>query len=163
MTQEQSLQIRELRSQGMGYRAIASMVKLPRDAVRNYCKSRGIAGYRIEYDMNLRERMKEGRACAFCGAELKRKRTGRPKRFCCEMCRRSYWRIHRSEQKKNPSAIYYMECPYCHEVFEVYANSHRKYCCHEHYILDRFGPRMRSAVPDGAAFFMCTKEQMNGV
>ena len=66
MTDEQALQIRKLRGQGMGYRAIASVMNLTRDAVRAYCRSVGIGGFRIEYGMNLKERMDDGRACAFC-------------------------------------------------------------------------------------------------
>lgn len=139
MTDEQALQIRKLRAQGMGYRAIASAANLSRDIVRNYCRSKGIGGFRAEYEMNLKDRMKDGRACAFCGAELEQPPTGRPRRFCSELCRRSYWRIHRAELKKKETAIYMMECPYCHEIFESYGNKTRKYCCHEHYILDRFG------------------------
>ena len=159
MTDEQALQIRKLRAQGMGYRAIASTVNLSRDIVRNYCRSRGIGGFRAEYEMNLKERMNDGRACAFCGAELEQPSTGRRRRFCSELCRRSYWRIHRAELKKKPTAIYVMECPYCHEVFESYGNKTRKYCCHEHYILDRFGQKDTRAVPHvGAAFFMPEKE-----
>ena len=164
MTEEQGLQIRKLREQGMGYRAIASAVNLSRDSVRNYCRSRGLAGYRIEYEMNLHDRMQEGRACAFCGAELIKESTGRPKRFCSDLCRRNYWKIHRSEMKKKPTAIYTLECPYCHEIFEAYGNKKRKYCCHEHYILDRFGPKERRAVPkNGAAFLVPEKEQEDGV
>ena len=123
MTDEQALQIRKLRAQGMGYRAIASAANLSRDIVRNYCRSKGIGGFHIEYEMNLKERMSDGRACAFCGADLDQPLTGRPKRFCSEMCRRSYWRIHRAELKKKPTAIYTMECPYCHEIFESYSDS----------------------------------------
>ena len=139
MTEEQALQIRKLRAGGMGYRVIASMVNLSRDRVRNYCRSNSIDGVRADKEYNLSERIKDGKACAFCGNELIRPKTGRPRRFCSEACRRSYWRIHRAEQKKKASAIYTMECPYCHEIFEAYGNKTRKYCCHEHYILDRFG------------------------
>ena len=139
MTEDQALQIRKLRAQGMGYRAIASTVNLSRDIVRNYCRSKGIGGFRAEYEMNLRERMNDGRACAFCGAELEQPSTGRPRRFCSDLCRRSYWRMHRTDLQKKESSIYIMECAYCHEIFESYGNKTRKYCCHEHYILDRFG------------------------
>lgn len=163
MTEEQALQIRKLRAQGMGYRAIASTVNLSRDLVRNYCRSRGIGGFRIEYDMNLQERMKDGRACAFCGAELIRPPTGRPRRFCSDICRRSYWRVHRADLKMKPTAIYIMQCPYCGEVFESYGNKNRKYCCHEHYILDRFGPKDMRAVPEGAAFLVPEKEPHDGI
>lgn len=146
MTDEQALQIRKLRAQGMGYRAIASTVNLSRDIVRNYCRSKGIGGFHVEYEMNLAERISSGRACAFCGADLKQPKTGRPKRFCSELCRRRFWRIHREEMKKKPTAIYTMECQYCHEIFESYGNKTRKYCCHEHYILDRFGKRERASL-----------------
>ncbi len=105
MTDEQALQIRKLRAQGMGYRAIATTVNLSRDAVRAYCRSVGIGGYRIEYEMNLKERMNDGRACSFCGAELIQPVTGRRRRFCSDICRRSYWRMHRDELKKKPEAI----------------------------------------------------------
>lgn len=164
MTDEQALQIRKLRAQGMGYRSIASTVNLSRDLVRNYCRGQGLGGFRIEYEMNLQERMKDGRACAFCGAELNQKSTGRPRRFCCDICRRAYWRMHRAEQKKKETAIYTMECPYCHGIFESYGNKSRKYCCHAHYILDRFGPKEIRAVPEtGAAFLIPKKEQQDGV
>lgn len=45
MTEFQEKQIRDLRLQGTGYRAIASVVDLSRDIVRNYCKSHGLDGY----------------------------------------------------------------------------------------------------------------------
>ena len=139
MTDEQALQIRNLRAGGMGYRVIASTVNLSRDTVRNFCRSNGIGGVRADKEKNLKERMEDGRACAFCGTELIRPKIGRPRRFCSESCRRSYWRTHRAELRKKESAVYIMECAYCHEIFESYGNKKRKYCCHEHYILDRFG------------------------
>ena len=108
--------------------------------------------------------MNDGRACAFCGAELIQPETGRHKRFCSEICRRNYWRTHPNEIKQKSTAVYTMECHYCHEVFEVYGNKTRKYCCHEHYILDRFGPKKIQAVPiNGAAFFVPKKEKTDGV
>ena len=141
MTYEQARQIKKLRANGMGYRTIASMLDLSRDTVRNYCRSAGIDGRLAEDEKQLKIRMSDGRACAFCGSEIVQAKTGRPRRFCSEACRRSFWRTHRNELKKKESAIYTMECPYCHQIFEVYGNKARKYCCHEHYILDRFGKK----------------------
>lgn len=158
MTDDQALQIRKLRARGMGYRAIASTTNLSRDIVRNYCRSKGLGGYRFEHKMNLKQRMNAGKACAFCGAELEQSSTGRPRKFCSDLCRRSYWRIHRSEIRKKETATYIMECQYCHDVFESYGNKTRKYCCHEHYILHRFGSRKNLAVPkSGAAFLVPEK------
>lgn len=139
MTDEQARQIKKLRANGMGYRTIASMLDLSRDTVRNFCRSAGIDGRLAEDEKELKIRMSAGRACAFCGSEIVQAKTGRPRRFCSEACRRSFWRTHRNELKKKESAIYTMECPYCHQIFEVYGNKTRKYCCHGHYILDRFG------------------------
>lgn len=35
--------------------------------------------------------------------------------------------------------IYNFSCKYCGKSFSVYGNAHRKYCCHDCYIKDRFG------------------------
>lgn len=158
------MRIRMLRSQGMGYRSIAKAMNMTRDNIRRYCQRRGLGGFRLEYEMNVKERMADGRARVFCGAELVKAPTGRPKRFCSDLCRNNYWRAHRTELKKKAAAIYTMQCRYCHETFESYGNKTRKYCCHEHYILDRFGQEESRAVPmSGAAFLMRKKELGNGV
>lgn len=139
MTEEQKLQIRKLRQQGLGYQAIGKMVNLTRDSVRSYCKNHGLQGVRLAVEMNTKERIKNGEACAYCAGPIKKAKTGRPARFCCEACRRSYWKAHRDEGKKSEKATYTMECKYCHKIFESYGNKTRKYCCHAHYVLDRYG------------------------
>lgn len=139
MTEEQKLQIRKLRQQGLGYQAIGKMVNLTRDSVRSYCKNHGLQGVRLAVEMNTKERIKNGEACAYCAGPIKKAKTGRPARFCCEVCRRSYWKAHRDEGKKSEKATYTMECKYCHKIFESYGNKTRKYCCHAHYVLDRYG------------------------
>ena len=139
MTEEQKLQIRKLRQQGLGYQAIGKMVNLTRDSVRSYCKNHGLQGVRLAVEMNTKERIKNGEACAYCAGPIKKAKTGRPARFCCETCRRNYWKTHRDEGKKSEKATYTMECKYCHKIFESYGNKHRKYCCHAHYVLDRYG------------------------
>jgi len=45
MTREQAEQIRALRMQGKGYKAVASAVGLSRDIVRNYCRANRMEGY----------------------------------------------------------------------------------------------------------------------
>ena len=45
MTKEQAERIKELRMQGKGYKAVASVVGLSRDIVRNYCRANGMEGY----------------------------------------------------------------------------------------------------------------------
>ncbi len=138
MTEEQGIQIIKLRQQGLGYKQIAAMVNVSRDSVRSYCKHRGLGGYQSAVKVNMKERLERGEACNFCGGLIKKAATGRPKRFCCDECRMKYWKGHRSEVKKSPSAIYIRVCPYCKETFEAYGNKTRKFCCHDHYIKYRF-------------------------
>lgn len=138
MTEFQAKQIRELRLRGTGYRAIASVVGLSRDVVRNYCKSHGLDGYASVLTMNMKEQMQNGQACLACGKTLIQPKTGRKRRFCSDECRRRWWSAHQDELKKKPTAYYEKECAYCHKIFTAYGNKNRKYCSHECYVKDRF-------------------------
>lgn len=139
MTEQQKLQIRKLRQQGLGYQAIGKTLNLSRDSVRSYCKNHELNGVSVEVQMNTKERIANGDACAFCAGPLEHASTGRPRRFCSDLCRRSYWKLHRAEGQKGSDVTYTMECAYCHRTFESYSNKNRKYCCHQHYVLDRYG------------------------
>ncbi|WP_026664852.1 helix-turn-helix domain-containing protein [Butyrivibrio sp. FC2001] len=139
MTDEEKMRIRTLRQQGVGYQAIANMLNMNRDTVRAYCKRHGLNGIQVSVKMNTRERIKNGEACGFCAGPIQKRATGRPARFCSEVCRRNYWKLHREESQHSEKATYIMECAYCHTVFKSYGNKKRKYCCHEHYVLDRYG------------------------
>lgn len=55
MTKEQAAQIRELRMQGKGYKAVASAAGLSRDIVRNYCRANGMEGYGEAVKLNLQK------------------------------------------------------------------------------------------------------------
>ena len=57
----QAEQIRKMRTQGVGYRAIASVVGLSRDIVRNYCRSHGMDGYASALTKNIQEQMMLGK------------------------------------------------------------------------------------------------------
>ena len=62
MTKEQAERIKELRMQGKGYKAVASVVGLSRDIVRNYCRANGMEGYGEAARLNLRKEMAENGA-----------------------------------------------------------------------------------------------------
>ena len=91
MTELQARQIREMREQGIGYQSIALMVGLSRDIVRNFCKSRGLAGYGKAIKKNLQEQVMLGKCCLYCGKDIRQADTGRPRKFCSEKCRREWW------------------------------------------------------------------------
>lgn len=138
-TEEKNEQVLLLRKSGMSNRKIAEYTGVSYEKVRYQCKKDDCD--RIPVDEELPEKIKMREVCAFCGKPIAKEagRRGRKKRFCCEKCRRTYWKIHRKEQKKNPKAIYTKVCAYCGKTFEVYGNKNRKYCCHEHYVADYFG------------------------
>ena len=141
MTEEKMQQVILLRNSGMSNRKIAEYTGVPYEKVRYQCRKCDCDN--ISVDEDLTGKIQNREACAFCGKPITQDEhhRGRKKRFCCEECRRKYWKIHRPEQKQNPKAIYTKVCAYCGKTFEVYGNKNRKYCCHEHYVADYFGSK----------------------
>ena len=79
MTEQQAKQIREMREQGIGYRSIGLVTGLSRDVVRNYCKSHNLTGYASALTKNIKMKMDSGDACLYCGGDVIKSATGRPK------------------------------------------------------------------------------------
>lgn len=138
MTKQQEEQIRSLRAQGVGYKAIASITHLTRDKVRYYCKTHNLAGYEAAVRVNIVRMMEDKTVCSYCGKLLVKKSTGRPKRFCCDDCREKWWKQNRNLMVQHKDAIYQFECKGCGKKFSSYGNRNRKYCSHECYINHRF-------------------------
>ena len=138
VTALQEAQIRQLRSQGMGYRNMANQLNLSRDTVRNYCKTNNLNGYREAVQANIQRMMEDDNVCSYCGAELKQPKTGRKKHFCNEVCRRKWWNQNRDKINVSPDAIYAFTCKRCGKQFTAYGNPNRQYCSHKCYISDRF-------------------------
>ena len=139
MTDYQARLIRSLRMEGEGYKAIAPATGLSRDIVRNYCKAHGLDGLAAEFTANMAERIRKGLACRNCGRPLEQPRTGRPRRFCSDQCRRCWWAAHPEQSAHSAGAVYHGTCACCGRPFQSYGNPNRKYCSHECYVQDRFG------------------------
>lgn len=138
MTTMQEEQIRLLREQGVGYRNIGNIVHLSRDVVRNYCRTHNLNGYHDAVKKNMLRMIADRNVCTYCGAPIKQKKTGRPKKFCSDKCRLRWWQQNRDQMKKNPDAMYEFHCNYCGKPFTAYGNKKRLYCCHDCYVRDRF-------------------------
>lgn len=134
MTEAQKLRIEMMRNNGIGYKVIAREVGLTRDIVRNYCKSRDMAGYgkRIIIGAGNKE------VCKYCLGPIEKANTGRPRKFCCEKCRREWWRENKDLIDRKASAKYEIVCQHCGKRFISYGNKKRKYCSHQCYIRARF-------------------------
>ena len=138
ITALQEEQIRQLRSQGVGYRQIARRLNLSRDTVRYYCKANNLNGFQEAVQANIQRMMVDETVCTYCGADLTQPKTGRKKRFCSETCRRKWWNQNRDKINVSPDAIYAFTCKRCGKQFTAYGNPNRQYCSHECYISDRF-------------------------
>ena len=128
MTSEQKKEIKRMRQQEVGYTAIAARLGLSKETVKSFCKRNNIGGIRAE-------QVKDG--CLQCGKPIMQIPKRKPKKFCCDECRKLWWKDHpdRVVQK----AVYSYVCPHCGKDFTAYGNSRRKYCSHECYVSARFG------------------------
>ena len=137
MTDAQAKQINEMRMKGMGYKAIGMAIGLSRDIVRNYCKRHNLAGYATVVSKNMKLMVDGKEVCHFCGNPITQPKTGRPRRFCCEKCRREGWKAHPEAMiRKKLTSI---ECQHCGTTFLQYGNRPRKFCSRGCYLAHRYG------------------------
>lgn len=94
MNKFQEQQIRNLRMNGTGYRAIGAAVGLSRDIVRNYCRRHQLAGLGAVLTLNAEDQT--GIRCRSCGRKLIQKPRGRKRKFCSDKCRSDWWNRQRS-------------------------------------------------------------------
>ena len=128
MTEVQMEMITRLRKSGMGYTEVSRATGIPKDTVKSFCQRNNLGG---------RTKEAAGMACPQCGKELDRNAKTRKPRFCCESCRRAWWRAHPEMGLKK--AVYKFTCAHSGKPFSAYGNSKRKYCSHACYIAARFG------------------------
>lgn len=139
MTKRQIDQIRTMRMQGIGYKAIASAVGTSRDAVRNYCKRHMLMGAGFVLVLNLDEQRELGNVCLNCGDIIMQPQQGRHRKFCSDACRRKWWNEHAEQHRRNDKLRQERQCQHCGRSFSYYGTHIRKYCSHECYVQHRFG------------------------
>ena len=113
MTNEEKKQIEYLRSQGLGYKRIASALSLPVNSVKSFCR-RHPAKPPTE------------NVCPVCSTALVRIPHRKSKKFCSDACRMTWWNSH--QELVNRKAIYHLFCAHCGQPFDSYGNKNRKYC-----------------------------------
>ena len=107
MTNQQKEQIRTMR--------------LSDNTVRSFCRRNGLC-----------DKSKNAVACKQCGKLIKIIPKQKPKKFCSDSCRNTWWNEHRDYV--NRKANYEYTCACCGRNFTAYGNNHRKYCSHACYI-----------------------------
>ena len=100
-----------LRTNGMSYRKIADYTRLPYEKIRYQCRK--LDCDKAPVDEEMPSKIENREVCSYCGKPITQNEhcRGRKKRFCCEECRRKYWKIHRDAQKQKRTAIYTKVCP----------------------------------------------------
>lgn len=92
MTDSQKIQVRAMRMQGIGYRAIAKATGLKINQVQLFCKANGLAGDSRLVGMNYPIWCEQNDRCLACGMKLRQPVTGRRKMFCSGRCRTRHYR-----------------------------------------------------------------------
>lgn len=126
MTTDQKEQIRAMRLQGLGYGKIAQALGISSNTVRSFCRRNSLCGDTTKNSF-----------CKQCGKAIKIIPKQKPRKFCSDICRTTWWNSHLN--CVNRKAVYHFTCACCGQAFTAYGDQNRKYCSHSCYITDRFG------------------------
>ncbi|MDR1409622.1 MAG: LuxR C-terminal-related transcriptional regulator [Oscillospiraceae bacterium] len=142
MTGEQKQTILRQRAAGLAYSQIADEIGLSLNTVKSYCRRAGLSESNASKDTGNKENKDQ---CPNCGKKLRHLNKTKPKKFCCDKCRRAWWNTHRDQMRhKNICRVI---CTHCGADFDSYSWAARKYCSHACYISARFGQPGKEAVP----------------
>ena len=121
MTDLQKKQIAAMRNHKATYAEISEALGIPVGTIKNYC-------YR--YGLTVSTHSNKPR-CKNCGAELTNTPKSRPRLFCSDRCKQTWWNKHRHE--RTSAKIVPHTCPTCGKLFADYSGANRKYCSQECY------------------------------
>ena len=136
MTPDEKSRLTAMRKAGRSYTEIADELGISKNTVKTFCRRNGLAP---EVESTPVDDIPAERLCPHCGKPVIQPEGRKQKKFCSDTCRNRWWNSHMDMVKRK--AIYEYTCTTCGSAFTAYGNSHRKYCCHECYIADRFGGR----------------------
>lgn len=139
MTPYQKEQIQRLRQEGMSYKGIAALLCISENTVKSFCWRNAISSASFEEPSTLDDHYT---FCRNCGKPIENRLKIKPRKFCSDECRLSWWNKHADQVTRK--AVYRLVCDGCGNAFESYGNKNRKYCSHACYIKARF----RSEVKD---------------
>jgi uncharacterized protein with PIN domain len=130
MTEKQKTQIKELRQQGCGYIKIAQILGISDNTVKSFCRRNNLT------EVKTKKTKINKSVCRQCGEVIIQTGSKKPKSFCCDDCRKKYWKENQSKINRK-TAIKYV-CTVCNKTFVDYARNERKYCSFDCYVADRY-------------------------
>lgn len=133
MTGEQKQQIFLLRKKGMSYAKISEHMGISRNTIKTFCWRNALSDGEME---KLYDNRGYRGFCKQCGAQIEQKPKSRPKVFCSNKCRQTWWNEHNDliKRKKQVACV----CEYCGKEFMCYPSQKRKFCSHDCYIQKYF-------------------------
>lgn len=132
MTDNQKIQIEQMRTGDYSYAMIAEALGLSRESVKKYCQRHPISETETSTETDSTPHL----CCKYCGNSIPIVHGRRQPRFCSTSCRRAWWKEH--PESGTRKAFYTIICAGCGQSFQSYGNAGRKYCSHDCYIRSRF-------------------------
>ena len=123
MTEFEKKKVADYQKQGLGYRRIAALTGISENTLKAW-----IQRHPMESDPSFSP--PDG-YCKNCGKPITIIPGHRPRQFCSDDCRMSWWAVNRD--KLNKKAWYDLVCHYCGKEFRSYGDAKQKYCCRKCY------------------------------
>ena len=138
MTPAQKELIFKLRMEGQGYKSIAKVLSVTEDAVKGHCKRQHLSGPAEIVTINSKAVKRNSGLCLECSKPIRHNKHGRPRKFCSDACRYTWWNKNPDRGSESEEATYHYTCTHCGKRFAAYGDKNRKYCSHDCYIKARF-------------------------
>jgi len=132
MTDIRKDKISRMRADGASYSIIAAFLGISENTVKSFCRRNGL-GSTVAKPMEMPE---DDNHCKNCDKHLVQVPKQKPKKFCSQECRLTWWNANRDKILKK--AFYEFKCKCCGAPFRSYGNKHRLYCSHRCYVSERF-------------------------
>ena len=87
MTDEQRVQIINLREAGNGYKKIGQLLDLSENTVKSFCQRRNLGGVVVQTTADVS-------VCKCCGKAVPQTAGRKEKKFCSDRCRMKWWNSH---------------------------------------------------------------------
>jgi len=128
MNVQQRQAIHRLRGEGLSYAKISALTGISENTIKSYCRRNDLGSVATEIpDTPV------GSFCRQCGSPLTQTKGAKPKRFCSDKCRMTWWNSH--PDAVNHKVVRQITCQSCGREFTSNGNRARKYCsrsCYAH-------------------------------
>ena len=121
MTDLQKEKIKAMRQQNATYTTISAALGIPVNTIKTFCRRSGLTTGTV----------KEKPVCKNCGSELINTAGAKPRLFCSDHCKQTWWNKRRSERVSTKLVPHI--CARCGKSFTDYGGANRKYCSQECY------------------------------